>query len=170
MTDIARRAGVSRQALYLHFPNRADLLVATTLHIDQVKDVDARLAKSRAAETGLERLDAFIEAWGSYIPEIYGVAKALMIMGETDEAAKHAWDGRMQAIRHGCRAAVVALHRDGRLAPEHSPEHATDTLTALLSVRTWEHLTRESGWSQDLYIDKIQILARQMLVRGPFVS
>lgn len=165
MMDIARSAGVSRQALYLHFPTRAELLVATTHHIDEVNNVDGRLAESRAARTGLERLDAFIEAWGAYIPEIYGVAKALMIMSETDEAAKLAWDDRMQAVKHGCRAAIDALARDGRLASEHSPEHATDALSALLSVRTWEHLTLDCGWSQALYIEKSKILARQVFVR-----
>ena len=40
MSDIAKEAGISRQALYLHFPNRADLLVATTQHVDAVKDID----------------------------------------------------------------------------------------------------------------------------------
>ena len=33
MSDIAKAVGISRQALYLHYPNRADLLVATTKHI-----------------------------------------------------------------------------------------------------------------------------------------
>ena len=166
MSDIAKAAGVSRQALYLHFPARSDLLVATTLHIDLVKNVDGRLARSRSAKTGTERLSAFIEAWGNYIPEIYGVAKALMAMSETDDAAKLAWDGRMQAVRHGCRAAIDALERDGRLTPAHSTELATDILWALLSVRTWEQLTVDCCWPQQLYIDKTQVLARQMLVRG----
>lgn len=31
MTDIAKGAGISRQALYLHFATRAELLIATTL-------------------------------------------------------------------------------------------------------------------------------------------
>ncbi|MGI9389771.1 MAG: TetR/AcrR family transcriptional regulator, partial [Boseongicola sp.] len=47
MSDIAKAVGISRQALYLHYPSRADLLVATTRHIDSVKNVDARLARSR---------------------------------------------------------------------------------------------------------------------------
>ena len=64
MADIAEAAGVSRQAVYLHFPNRADLLIATTRHIDAMNDVDARLAASRAAATGVERLDAYVEALG----------------------------------------------------------------------------------------------------------
>jgi len=166
MTDIAKAAGVSRQALYLHFPTRSDLLVATTHHIDEVKNVDARLARSRSAETGIERLDAFIEAWGNYIPEIYGVAKALMTMSETDDAAKLAWDGRMQAVRHGCRAVIDALERDNQLSPEHAATFATDILWTWLSIRTWEHLTIDCGWSQQLYIEKTRVLSMQMLVTG----
>ena len=166
MTDIAKQASVSRQALYLHFPKRSDLLVATTLHIDEVKNVDKRLAASRSAQTGTERLDAFIEAWGNYIPEIYGVGKALMIMSETDDAAKLAWNGRMQAVRHGCSAAIDALKRDSQLMLEHSVAHATDILWTLLSVRAWEQLTIQCGWSQKLYIKKTKVLARQMLVNG----
>ena len=166
MTDIAKEAGVSRQALYLHFPKRSDLLVATTHHIDDVKKADARLARSRSAEAGVERLNAFIEAWGNYIPEIYGVGKALMSMSETDDAAKLAWDGRMQAVRHGCRAAIDALERDGQLSSGHSAALATDILWTLLSVRTWEHFTIHCGWSQQLYIEKIKALALQMLVTG----
>lgn len=164
MTDIAKEAGVSRQALYLHFPARSDLLIATTRHIDEVKNVDARLARSRSATTGTKRLDAFIEAWGNYIPEIYAVGKALMIMSETDDAAKLAWNDRMQAVRHGCRAAIDALKRDGQLSAEHSLTHATDILSTLLSVRNWEQLTFDCGWSQQLYIKKTKLLARHMLV------
>ena len=167
MTDIAKEAGVSRQALYLHFPTRAELLVATTLHVDEVKDTDARLVRSRSAKTGEERLDAFIEAWGAYIPEIYGVGRALMIMGETDDAAKVAWDGRMRALRHGCRAAIDALDRDGRLPPEHSVEQATDLLWTLLSVRNWEHLTIDCGWPQERYVEKIKALARRVFIDAP---
>lgn len=167
MSDIARDAGVSRQAVYLHFPTRADLLVATTRYIDEVKDVDARLVPSRTAKTGVARLETFIRAWGDYIPEIYGVGCALMAMGDTDDAAKTAWDGRMDALRQGCRAAVDAIDRDGRLCPDLSAEIATDLLWTLLSVRNWEHLTRDCGWPRDLYVARITALARKALLSDP---
>lgn len=112
MSDIARQAGISRQALYLHFPTRAELLVATARHLDDVKKVDERLAASRSATTGMERLDAFIEAWGNYIPEIYGVGKAFIAMQDQDEAAATTWSDRMQAVREGCKAAVTALRKN----------------------------------------------------------
>ncbi|MEO1505580.1 MAG: helix-turn-helix domain-containing protein, partial [Pseudomonadota bacterium] len=57
MSDIAKAAGVSRQAVYLHFPTRAKLLIDTTRYVDEVKNIDDRLAASRAA-TGIDRLDA----------------------------------------------------------------------------------------------------------------
>jgi AcrR family transcriptional regulator len=50
MSDIAKRAGISRQAVYLHFANRADLLIAATFYVDELKDSAARLAPSRAAK------------------------------------------------------------------------------------------------------------------------
>ena len=61
---------VASSALYLHFNTRAELLIATTHYLDALNKVDERLVPSRAAQTGIERLDAFIEAWGGYIPEI----------------------------------------------------------------------------------------------------
>lgn len=163
MADIARAAGISRQALYLHFPTRAELLIATTRYIDEVNTIDARLAASRTAATGIDRLDAFIEAWGNYIPSINGVAKALIAMQETDEAARQAWDDRMQAVRHGCRAAIRALKADGMLSPDHSPKQAADILWTLLSVPNWQQLTGDCGWSQKRYIETTKRIARQVL-------
>jgi AcrR family transcriptional regulator len=164
MSDIAKEAGISRQALYLHFPNRAELLVATTLYIDNVKNVDARLAASRAAQNGSERLDAFIDAWGNYIPEIYGIAKALMAMSATDQEAELAWNDRMRAVREGCEAAINLLAQENQLNSSLSIEHATDVLLMLLSVRNWEQLVNECGWTQDQYVNEIKEIAHRALV------
>ena len=164
MSDIARRAGISRQALYLHFPTRAELLIATTHYLDDVKGTEARLAPSRAAETGIERLDAFIEAWAAYMPEIYGLAKAFLAMRDTDEAAAAAWDQRMQDMRKGCEAAIAALKRDQMLSPAYAPKQATDILWTLLSIRNWEQWTLRCGWSQKRYVTTMKSMARRLLV------
>lgn len=164
MTDIAKRAGITRQALYLHFSTRAELLIATTHYLDELKGVEERLVPSRMAKSGIERLDAFIEAWGAYIPEIYGIAKALLAMRDTDEAAAKAWDERMQDMRQGCEAAISALNSDNMLAPDHSPNQATDILWTMLSVRNWEQLTIECGWPQERYIETLKSLARRIFV------
>lgn len=166
MGDVAKRAGITRQALYLHFATRAELLVAVTHYLDGLKDTDKRLAPSRAARSGVERLDAFIEAWAAYIPEIYGVGKALLAMRDTDEAAAGAWDQRMQDMREGCEAAIKALQADRTLSTDHTAIQATDILWTLLSVRNWEQLTIDCGWSQKKYVKTLKSLARQMFVAG----
>jgi AcrR family transcriptional regulator len=165
MADIAKAAGVSRQAVYLHFATRADLLIAATRHLDEIKDVDARLRESRAAQSGVERLDAYIEAWGNYIPEVYGVARALLELSQRDAEAAAAWVDRMEAMRDGCAAAVKALKRDGALSENFSVAKATDVLAALLSIRNWEQLVQENGWSQRQYIEGMKTIARASLVR-----
>ena len=164
MGDIAKETGISRQAVYLHFASRTDLLVAATRYLDEVLDVDRRLAPSRAAKTGVERLQLYIECWGNYIPEIYGVAKALMMARDTDEAAAAAWKDRMLAMRDGCRAAIDALAADGRLADGWTRPKATDALWTLLLVPTWENLTIECGWSTQKYVRFMSDLARRMFV------
>ncbi len=165
MSDIAKQTGISRQAVYLHFPSRAELLVATTRHIDQVKNVDERLAASRSARSGIERLDAYIAAWGNYIPEIHGVARALIALQDQDEDARAAWTDRMNAVRHGCAAAVAALSRDNQLSAELSEREATDLLCSLLSVESWEQLRQLCGWSQARYVELMQRTARRALLR-----
>ena len=164
MGDIARESGISRQAVYLHFASRTELLVAATKYVDEKLDVDSRLAPSRAATSGVERLALYIECWGNYIPDMYGVAKALMLAQDTDEAAAAAWQDRMAAMRDGCRAAIDAMHADGTLAADWTPEKATDALWTMLLVPNWENLTRECGWSTKQYIRWMQTAARRSFV------
>ncbi|USG60591.1 TetR/AcrR family transcriptional regulator [Sneathiella marina] len=165
MTDIAKQAGISRQAVYLHFDNRADLLIAATLYLDELKGSDDRLVPSRTAKSGVERLDAFVEGWANYIPEIFGIGKALMAMKEDDEAAAAAWNQRMQDMREGCEAAILALQHDKQLRPGFSADDATDILWTLLSIRNWEQLRIDCGWSQEQYIQATLKTARRLFIR-----
>ncbi|WP_316302477.1 helix-turn-helix domain-containing protein [Aliisedimentitalea sp. MJ-SS2] len=167
MSDIAKAAKISRQGLYLHFATRAELLVALTRWMDEVNDVDRRLAASRQARDGETRLAAFVEAWGNYIPMIHGVGRALMAMSDSDAEAAAAWAERMQAVRHGCAAAVAALKDQGVLRDGLSEERATDLFWTLMSVRNWEQLRQGCGWTQADYVVEMQRLARAALVELP---
>lgn len=165
MSDIAKAARVSRQAVYLHFETRADLLVATTRYVDEVNEVDELLRPSRSARTGRDRLELWVEVWGNYIPKIHGVARALLAMQDTDAEARHAWKDRMNAVRHGCAAAVSALQKDGDLVDTLSETEAVDLLWSLQSVRIWEHLRLDCGWSQDAYLRETLRLAQAALIK-----
>src|SRR5215216_5897920 len=106
MRDIADAANLSRQAVYDHFGSRTKLLVATTHYVDEVRGVREHRCRFQAALSGVERLEAYVKFWGNYIPEVYGMARALMASRETDEAAAAAWDDRMRpcVIQSGPRS------------------------------------------------------------------
>lgn len=164
--DIARAAGVSRQAVYLHFATRSELLVATARHLDETLHLDARLAELCAApEGGARAIDQFFAFWAGYILDIYGLAKALLTLRETDPAAADAWNDRMASFYQGCLSIVRCLADEGTLAPGWSVEEAADYFWSTASVTVWEQLTRERGWSQERYAERLPWVLRRVLLR-----
>lgn len=165
MGDIAKTAGVSRQAVYLHFASRTELLVSATRFLDDKLNLEDRLNFVREAASARERLARYVSFWGDYIPSIYGVAKALMASRNIDEAADAAWDDRMSALKSGCEAVVKALFEEKVLAPEWNIETATEAFWSMLLVPVWENLTFKCGWTTELYKERITVMAVRTFVK-----
>jgi AcrR family transcriptional regulator len=167
MRDVAEEAGVSRQAVYDHFGSRAELMVATARYGDEVRGLEGRLVGYRAASGGVERLEAFVEFWGNYIPEIYGIARAMLAARETDEAVAAAWDDRMGVVQEACRDIVGRLQRDGMLVEGWTLDEAGEMLWSLLSIGNWENLTLERGWPVGMYVERMKEVTKRTFVRIP---
>jgi hypothetical protein len=118
-----------------------------------------------AEKSGIRALNGYIDWWGNYIPDIYGLAKALISAKDTDEAAAAAWNDRMQASYQGCLQVIQRLAADGVLAPMWTTEEAADYFWAAISVQTWESLVLERGWSTATYIERVQQVMRRTLVQ-----
>lgn len=170
MSDIAKTVGISRQAVYLHFSSRTDLMIATVQYVDEVKGLNQRLKRLQKTTTGTELMEACVEVWGNYIPEIYGLAKGLLSIRETDEAAATAWAGCMDCLANVCREIIEALHREGALAAEWSHNKAIEMLLTILSIENWEKLTMECGWSMPQYIDGMKLLIKRTFIELPPVG
>lgn len=166
MSEIAKASGVSRQALYLHFDSRTELLIATTHYVDEVKGLDQRLQKLELAKSGKEMLHSCVEIWGNYIPEIYSVSKALMMSKDTDEAAAAAWADIMGCLRDVCGQIIQTLEKENKLVPIWTQQHATDFLWTMISIQNWEQLTTECGWKQEHYISNLTEALTTTLVAG----
>ena len=78
--EIGRRAGVSRQAVYLHFASRAELLAALTSFIEQEADLGRLLAPVYAARSGVEALRHLIDAGAQFEPQIHAMVQASLRM------------------------------------------------------------------------------------------
>lgn len=166
LQDIAQAAGVSRQAIYLHFGSRAGLMVATVQYIDEAAGFVERTRHIRDEEDSLARVDLFLDFWAEYVPTIYGLAKQLLLLRATDEGAAAAWQDRMDGLRDGpCRFLIERLDADGRLAPSWQTEMAIDFFWALISIQTWENLVIERGWSREQYTAKLKRAMRTLVLK-----
>lgn len=143
-------------------------MVATVQYIDEAAGLMERTQHVRDEEDSLMAVGLFVDFWAEYIPTIYGLAKQLLILRETDEAAAAAWKDRMDSLRNGaCRYLVERLERDGRLNPEWQTETAIDTLWTFVSIQTWESLVIERGWSTKQYATKLKQMIQRVLTTTP---
>lgn len=147
VAEIAAAAGVSRQAVYLHFGSRAGLLVAVVRAMDAEADIQARCRRALAAGDPVEALRGFLRTWLRFASEIEPVASALLAARRDDPDAAAAWEDRMAELRAGHAHAAARLAAAGRLRPGLSAAAAADLTWALTSVPVLAQLTAERGWA-----------------------
>ena len=164
LDEVARDAGVSRQALYLHFKSKAELLVASAQYIDEMLGVPEILRPGREAKTALEALDAGVQAYGAIEPQIYDVASIIYSARRSDEAAEAAWQDRMAFRRENARRSIERLMEEGILADGWTVDEAADFVWALLSVHTYEYLVVERKWPIEELTRRLQRILRRILV------
>jgi AcrR family transcriptional regulator len=145
MADVAREAGVSRQAVYLHFSSRASLFVAVVRHMDEQEDIRRHCEQALGNADPVEALEAFVIAWLRYAAKIHPVASALLASRRDDPDAMTAWNDRMGELRVGFRHAVQRLATAGHLRPGLDPDTAADLAWAMTSIPVWEQLTIDCG-------------------------
>lgn len=163
LKDIAQRAGVSRQAIYLHFGSRVGLMVATVQYVDETEGFFERTQHVREAESGLVALDRFVAFWADYSPKIVSLARVLLATRDADPAAAAAWSDRMDGLWNICHGLTNWLDRDGQLAPVWTTETAADMLWTIISIQSSESLMAERGWSKSEYVERLQYTLRRAL-------
>ena len=149
---VAKKAGVSRQAIYLHFPSKAELLTALHLHIFAT-DVVPVLERHPITEamTALDALDAMIAVDVEVVCQ--GVADP---RGPRDRP-----DGSTRRSRRPCararRSATANCSTSGAGSSERARCHRGSVPArrghAVGSHQRWHlpSLVIERGWSLDRY-------------------
>jgi len=165
LSEVAERAGVSRQALYLHFGDRTGLLVALVNHMDSTLELGPALEHVLAAPTGADLLDRAMrlntEFWAAVAP----VARVLQAAQRDDDALDAAWRDRMRFRQHAFTEMIRAIADKNELADDWSIEDAAGALYAVAHFDTWRELTQQLGWSDDRYIDRMTTMLTQSLLR-----
>jgi AcrR family transcriptional regulator len=149
---VAKKAGVSRQAIYLHFPSKAELLTALHLHIFAT-DVAPVLERHPVTDamTAWDALDAIVAVDVEVAAKVWRIQEVLTTARrqhpEVDETLRPREEDRYaELLDLGGR-----LERDGVLPPTVGVGMFADMLWGLLNIGTYRNLVIERGWSLDQY-------------------
>jgi AcrR family transcriptional regulator len=163
LADVAKAARVSRQALYLHFKDRAALFLAVAQHADDKRGLPDAIRRIQQAPTGIDALRFMAAARATMNPEIWPLARILDSVRQEDPAATIILQNRLVVRLGACRAIVDQLARDGSLRPALEPAIAADLLWAFTSLRTWEDLVLVRGWTAAEYEERLAATLLRLL-------
>jgi AcrR family transcriptional regulator len=164
--EIGRRAGVSRQAVYLHFASRAELLTALTSFIEEEADLHQLLAPVYAAASGVEALRHLIDAGAQFEPQIHAMVQAALRMQDdpiVDELSRQRMRTRLAAMR----VVIARIEAEGQLATGWDVETATAFLWSLTASSTFDMLVVQHGWAPRKWAESTFRLLTDAFVTPP---
>jgi AcrR family transcriptional regulator len=167
LADVAKAARVSRQALYLHFKDRAALFVAVAQHANDKRGLPEAIRRLRQAPTGLDALRHMVATRATLNPDIWPLARILDSVRREDPAAEITLHDRLAERLGACRMIVEQLARDGSLRATLEPTIAADLLWAFTSLRTWEDLVLVRGWTAAQYEERLVATLLRLLTHTP---
>lgn len=167
LVQIARAAGLSRQSVYLHFRDRADLYLAMVRHVDEARDLAAAIRRIRDAPTGEAALAEAVDAQARMNPGLYPLASAMEAVRRQDDAIERAWQDRLTDRLRATRDIAGRLKADGALRADLDVDIAADLIWSLLSLRMWEDLVVGRGWSDRQYREHLLDTLRRALLSAP---
>lgn len=149
---VATKAGVSRQAIYLHFTSKAELLTALHLHIFAM-DVVPILDRHPITEdmSALDVLDATIAVDAEVASRVWRIHEALTTARRQHPEVEETLRPREKERYDELLDLGRRLDREGALPEEIPVGTFADMLWGLLNVGTYKNLVIERSWSLDQY-------------------
>jgi AcrR family transcriptional regulator len=148
LEQIAQAAGVSRQAVYLHFKSRNELLIECIEHIKAECGVPALLDNLRSAQDSDAVLAALLEFHLEFTPRIARGSLLVELERARDPELEDAWQKRSGNRLQLYRVVIDRVAAEERLQAGWTRDDAADFLWSLLSPSiTYDLLTRRR-WSK----------------------
>jgi AcrR family transcriptional regulator len=163
--QLAAAAGVSRQTLYTHFPDRAALFVGVADQARQEAGVDRLAAAVFEAPTARKALDALVDVHVAFTPSVMTVMRAEQMERlrhpEIEAAFEQRAGGRRPLVRH----VMTRLQAEGLLMPPWTVDVATDVVAGLFNPWLTAELLELRTWSvPELRERLLVVLERALLI------
>lgn len=163
--QVAAAAKVSRQAIYLHFRDRADLLVAVVRHLDETRGLPDKLMKIEQARSGVDAVRGMVALQASDNPILWPIARVFDAIRRVDPAVERSWQDRLGHRLEGCRRIIARLSDENALRAGIDPDTAADMLWTMTSLRMWEDLVVLRKWPAAKYERHINEVLEAALIQ-----
>jgi AcrR family transcriptional regulator len=155
LAEIATAAGVSRQAIYLHFGNRAGLLTAIARYLDTtsllVREIMATVREDHT-KAGVKK---FIRLWFEHAAVVFPFNRAIEVAAASDADAHAAWEDRAGAHLRTVRLMVDGLAESGQLAGRWTREEAADWFYSRIHPDVWNQLVVDRKWPPKRLLERV---------------
>jgi AcrR family transcriptional regulator len=167
MAAVAERAGISRRAVYLHFPTRGELVIGLFHHVNETEGLIESSRPVHEAADAVAALDAWVAHLARYHPRLIPLTRAIERARETDADAAALWSMIMTDWMGACRGLARRLRHEGCLDPQWTVAAAADLLWALMSMDVTDRLVNDRQWSRRRYRTALRTLLRRTLLTDP---
>ncbi len=164
---LAARAGVSRQTIYSHYPDRASLLIATVDHRRAQLGLDELRSPIFEAPTGRAALAALLDYHVTSTPAIMIPAQVMEAQRAIDQALSDAFERRSSGRRQNVGHVMTRLRAEGDLDERWTVDEATDIVSALTTAAFTADLLRERHWTIRQLRDGLLDIIERALLRPP---
>lgn len=162
--EVAREAGVSRQAVYLHFGSKVKLLTSLIQHVNDSMGMGDRLQAVAQAPSGEAAMERWVELNAKTVPEIYDIVVQLDVARRSEPEADAVWRVPVEDRRLWCLRITRRLAREGRLAKGWTASMAADMLWAMTMPHLFEDLVIERGWTRARYVAHVLMVLRRAML------
>lgn len=162
---VAEQAGVSRQAVYLHFGSKGGLLLELARYEHERTGIGVLADRTVwSAPDAAAALDAWVALFTAFAPEVLDFVRVLDGARRSDPDAAAVWRDQSEDRLQGCRRLAAWLKRDGVLATGWTVGSAADLIWAIATLQMYEELVIERGWRPSRFTRHIQEILRRALV------
>ncbi len=166
LDEIAAKAEVSRQTIYVQFGSKLGVLEAMIDYVDQVglKDLFAIL---RTATDPVEAIHKIVPINMAYDHENMKLFRTFRAQAVSDPDFRAVLDSRMQRRWGSINGMMEWLHREGKLAEGWSVGEATDWYFSVVGFYVYDDLVNNRGWSLEHLIHRLLDMIDTMLLANP---
>ncbi len=166
LDEIAVKAEVSRQTIYVQFGSKLGVLEAMIDYVDQVGLKDL-LAVLDAATDPVEALHSLIRLDLQYVHENMKLFRTFRAQAVSDSDFRTVLADRMQNRKNGIRGLMEWLHREGKLTENWSVNEATDWVFSVESFHVYDDLVNNCGWTLEHMNRRMLEMIDTMLLANP---